>query len=57
MANPIPASTMPLFHPNLHRRIWESLSPEQQRRATILLANLMRQHLQATLNPKERNHE
>jgi hypothetical protein len=57
MADPIPAQMMPLFHPNLHRRVWESLSPEQQRRAAMLLADLMRQHLQATSAPKEPVHE
>ena len=57
MANPIPAQMMPLFHPNIHRRIWESLSPEQQSRAMILLADLMRQRLEAVMEPKEPRHE
>lgn len=49
MVDPIPAPTMPLFPPNLHRRVWESLSPEQQCRATLLLADLMRHYLRRRL--------
>ena len=53
MADPIPAQMMPLFHPNIHRRVWESLPPDQQRRVVMLLADLILQHLRAVAQDKE----
>jgi hypothetical protein len=53
MADPIPAQMMPLFHPNVHRRVWENLPPEQQRRAVTLLAEIILQHLPAVARAKE----
>lgn len=57
MADPIPAQRMPLFHPDLHRRVWEHLSPDQQHRAVMLLADLLLQHIQALNQEKQEVHD
>jgi stress-induced morphogen len=48
---------MPLFHPNIHRRVWEHLSPDQQHRAVLLLADLLLQHVHALTQETQEVHD